>query len=72
MAQLQGALAQLPLYGAINGQPMIVSLRYEIGWIQAKAARRKANEQHDNQPVAARQQDVDDVLASPTISDMMC
>jgi integrase len=68
MAQLQGALAQLPLYGTINGKPMVILLRNDIAWTQAmKAARRRANEQQGKQPKAATNQDIAAVLANPLI-----
>jgi integrase len=68
LAQLQGALAQLPLYGTIGGRAMAIPLRHDVAWAQAmRAAKRKANEQKGQQPKAATNADITQVLHHQTI-----
>jgi integrase len=73
MAQTQGALALLPLYGRFKGFPSgPILLRQDPSWTQAlKGATRRANEQAGKQPKAASDQQITMVVADTRISEQI-
>jgi len=68
MATIQGALANLPLYGSIKGSSLPILLRHEPAWrLALKGAARKAREQAGRQPKPVSEQQIRTILSNGTI-----
>lgn len=68
LASIQGALANLPVYGTIAGSNQPIFLKFSVPYKMAlKTAAKRAREQQGKQPKAAQPEHISHVLGNATI-----